>query len=130
AEGLLRFLPAWAQDLLFERIDALSPAGSWLAANAPGNEALDPDEMARQREQMHRLRAVAARLYDIEMPDLEQLWYAEQRSDVADWLRAHGWDATAVTAGELTARYGRALPPDGDQAMRSNLFISARRGAG
>jgi methyltransferase (TIGR00027 family) len=129
AEGLLRFLPAWAQDLLFERIDALSPAGSWLAANAPSDEALDPDEMDRQRKQMQRLRAVAARMYNIEMPDFEQLWYPEQRSDVAQWLRTHGWDATEVTAAELTARYGRAIPLDGDRALRSNLFISAQRRA-
>ena len=35
AEGLLRYLPAAAQDLLFERIDSLSAAGSWLATNGP-----------------------------------------------------------------------------------------------
>lgn len=35
AEGLVRYLPARAQDLLFERIDTLSPAGSWLATNVP-----------------------------------------------------------------------------------------------
>lgn len=36
AEGLVRYLPARAQDLLFERIDALSRPGSWLASNVPG----------------------------------------------------------------------------------------------
>lgn len=35
AEGLVRYLPARAQDLLFERIDALSRPGSWLASNVP-----------------------------------------------------------------------------------------------
>ncbi len=35
AEGLLRYLPAAAQDLLFERIDSLSAAGSRLATNGP-----------------------------------------------------------------------------------------------
>jgi methyltransferase (TIGR00027 family) len=50
AEGLLRYLPARAQDLLFERVQALSPSGSWLAVNAPAKEAADPDKLARQRE--------------------------------------------------------------------------------
>jgi methyltransferase (TIGR00027 family) len=127
AEGLLRFLPAWAQDLLFERIDAFSPAGSRLATNAPSNEALDPDQMARQREEMQRLRAVAAEVYKIEMPNFEELWYAEERTDIAAWLRRAGWDATVLTAGELMTRYGRSLPPEGDQTVRSNLFISAQR---
>ncbi|MDT5222611.1 MAG: hypothetical protein QOG19_18, partial [Mycobacterium sp.] len=35
AEGLVRYLPAQAQDLLFERIHALSAPGSWLASNVP-----------------------------------------------------------------------------------------------
>ena len=42
AEGLLRYLPAAAQDLLFERIDSLSPAGTWLATNLPAKRAVDP----------------------------------------------------------------------------------------
>ena len=69
AEGLLRYLPAQAQDLLFERIHALSPAGSWLATNAPAKSALDPNLQARQREQSQRLRAAAARVLDTEVPD-------------------------------------------------------------
>ena len=39
AEGLLRYLPARAQDLLFERIHELSPTGSWLATNAPSENS-------------------------------------------------------------------------------------------
>ncbi len=48
AEGLVRYLPARAQDLLFERIDTLSPAGSWLATNVPQEGFLDPDLVRRQ----------------------------------------------------------------------------------
>ncbi len=36
AEGLLPFLPAAAQDLLFERIQALTAVGSQIAVEAPG----------------------------------------------------------------------------------------------
>jgi methyltransferase (TIGR00027 family) len=127
AEGLLRFLPAWAQDLLFERIHALSTPGSRLAVNAPGKDFLDPDQLAQQRERMQRIRAAAARLVNTEIPDVVDLWYAEERADVADWLRGHGWDPSQVTAAELTARYGRSIPAGVDDAMSTNLFISAQR---
>ena len=42
AEGLLRYLPSEAQDLLFERIQTLSCVGSRVVVNALTNEALDP----------------------------------------------------------------------------------------
>jgi methyltransferase (TIGR00027 family) len=125
AEGLLRYLPARAQDLLFERIQALSPSGSWLAANAPTKSALDPDRLARQREQSQRLRAAASRVLDTEVPNVEDLWYPEERTDATDWLREHGWDASAITMGEMLARYGRNVP--GDDVLPPTVFVSAQR---
>jgi methyltransferase (TIGR00027 family) len=125
AEGLLRYLPARAQDLLFERVQALSPSGSWLAVNAPAKEAADPDKLARQREQSQRLRAVASRVLDIAVPDVDDLWYPEERTDVTDWLREHGWDASAITMGEMLARYGRSVP--GDDVLPPTVFVSAQR---
>lgn len=125
AEGLLRYLPARAQDLLFERIDALSPAGSWLAANAPSREAIDPDRLRRQRDQMQRLRVAAAQLVHSEMPDVDALWYQEERTDVADWLHNHGWAVSAASMAEMLARYGRATS-DHD-ATPPTLFVSAQR---
>jgi methyltransferase (TIGR00027 family) len=125
AEGLLRFLPARAQDLLFERIDALSARRSRLATNAPGKDFLDPDRLARERQEMRRMREVAAREFDTEIPDVEDLWYAEERTDVGDWLSGHGWDATVTTAAELLARYGRSSTEDDASSIRSNQFISA-----
>jgi methyltransferase (TIGR00027 family) len=125
AEGLLRYLPARAQDLLFERIHALSPCGSWLAVNAPAKSAADPDKLARQREQSQRFRAAASRVLDTEVPDVEDLWYPEQRTEVTDWLREHGWDASAITMGEMLARYGRNVP--GDDVLPPTVFVSAQR---
>jgi methyltransferase (TIGR00027 family) len=124
AEGLLRFLPARACDLLFERIDAVSPAGSRLAVNAPTADFLDPARLARERDQMQRARAVAARLFDAEIPELGDLVYAEERTDVAEWLSDHGWWVSASGAAELLARYGRAISAD---AMPPNVFVSALR---
>ncbi|MGA8546199.1 MAG: class I SAM-dependent methyltransferase [Mycobacterium sp.] len=125
AEGLLRYLPAQAQDLLFERILALSPSGSWLATNAPAESALDPERLARQREQSHRLRAAAARMLATEMPADEDLWYPEERTDVTEWLRDHGWDASAITMGEMLDRYGRDVPAD--EILPPTVFVSAQR---
>jgi methyltransferase (TIGR00027 family) len=125
AEGLLRYLPAQAQDLLFDRIDELSPAGSWLATNTPSREAIDPDRLARQREQMQRIRAVAARLTDSQMPDVEGLWYPEERTDVPEWLRAHGWAVSSASMAEMLARYDRTVP-DEDVAPPT-VFVSAER---
>lgn len=125
AEGLLRYLPARAQDLLFERIHALSAAGSRLATNAPADSALDPERLARQREQSLRLRAEAARVLDAEVPADEDLWYPEERTDVTEWLRAHGWDATAITMSEMLTRYGRDIPAD--DVVPPTVFVSAQR---
>lgn len=125
AEGLLRYLPARAQDLLFERVQALSPSGSWLAVNAPAKEAADPDKLARQREQSQRFRVAASRALNIEVPDVDDLWYPEERTDVTDWLREHGWDASAITMGEMLARYGRNVP--GDDVLPPTVFVSAQR---
>jgi len=125
AEGLLRFLPAPAQDLLFERIDALSASRSRLAANAPGKDFLNPERLARERQEMQHMREVAAREFDTEIPDVQDLWYAEERTDVGNWLSGHGWDATVTTAAELLTHYGRSSTEDDANSIRSNLFISA-----
>jgi methyltransferase (TIGR00027 family) len=128
AEGLLRYLPASAQDLLIERVHELSPVGAWFAANAPGTGFLNHDHVARQREQMKRPRSAAATVLKTEIPDLEDLWYAEERTDVAHWLRRHGWDASVATLGEMLDRYGRSIPDE--DVMPPTVFISAQRSAG
>lgn len=127
AEGLVRYLPAQAQDQLFERMHALSAAGSWLATNVPAAGFTDPDRVRRQREEMQRMRAVASRLVDVEITDYEDLWYPEERTPVDGWLAEHGWDVSAATFPELMARYGRNIPQSQGDAMPPTLFVSAQR---
>ena len=127
AEGLVRYLPAWAQDLLFERIDALSPAGSWLAVNAPAKNFLDPNLLDRQRELTERYRAAAAKLVGTEVPDTEGLWYREERTDLPKWLREHGWEVSTTTMADMLARYGRVIPAE--DVMPPTDFIAAQRSA-
>jgi methyltransferase (TIGR00027 family) len=129
AEGLLPFLPSAAQDLLFERIQALTAVGSRLAVEAPGPDFNKPEARERQRSQMQRYRALAAQLgrEEHDFPDFEELWYFEDRTDVGDWLVEHGWDVSVLTAEAMMALYDRQ-PPEGieDGAPRS-LFVSAQR---
>jgi methyltransferase (TIGR00027 family) len=128
AEGLLPFLPAAAQDLLFERVQALSAAGSRIAVEATGPDFTNPDVIARRREQMQRVRDIIAKLGEQrEIPDFQELWYMEDRTDVGDWLRGHGWDVSVVPAEELMARYDRRPPADIEDAAPHSLFVSAQR---
>ncbi|UMB69929.1 class I SAM-dependent methyltransferase [Mycobacterium paraterrae] len=125
AEGLLRYLPAAAQDLLLERIDELSAPGSRLATNGPSKQAVNPELLASQREQSTRFRAAAAEVLGAEVPDVEELWYPEERTDIVDWLGGHGWEASAIGMADLLARHGRQVPPP--DAMPPVVFTAARR---
>ncbi|MEE6136364.1 class I SAM-dependent methyltransferase [Mycobacterium sp. 050128] len=127
AEGLVRYLPAQAQDLLFERIHSLSAPGSWLASNVPSKGFTDPERVQRQREDMRRMRAAIAEVVDAEITDVDDLWYAEERTPVDEWLRDHGWEVAAVTFPELMARYHRSLADGADDAMPPTLYVSAQR---
>jgi methyltransferase (TIGR00027 family) len=127
AEGLLPFLPAQAQDLLFERIQALSAPGSRIAVEALAPDFFDPENLDRQRERIQRYRAAANRLHRDDIPTVQDLWYLEERTDVGDWLRGHGWEVEAVTARELMARHNRAPAADLVEETPRSLFVSARR---
>ena len=130
AEGLVRYLPAQAQDLLFERINSLSAPGSWLASNVPDSGFTDPNRVQRQREDMRRLRAAAAKLVDTEVTDFDDLWYPEERTPVDSWLRQHGWDVATASFSELMARYHRSIPHGSEASMPPTLYVSAQRRAG
>lgn len=127
AEGLLMFLPAWGQDLLFERIHALSAPGSRIAAEALSSEKFEPGYLQRQREHLRCFRQASATLGDAKFPDLEELWYLEERSDLADWLASRGWDVAVQTADELMAAHQRSVPENVHDGVPRNLFISAQR---
>jgi methyltransferase (TIGR00027 family) len=130
AEGLVRYLSSEAQDLLFERIHSLSVAGSRLASNVPGAGFTDPQVVQREREDMQRMRAAAAKVVNAEITDYDDLWYPEERTPVDGWLREHGWDVSAATFAELMARYSRSIPEDAQDSMPSTRYVSAQRRAG
>ena len=59
-EGLLMYLPAAAQDLLFERIQDLAAPGSRIAVEGLGPEFAVPELRDQRRERMDRIRELMA----------------------------------------------------------------------
>lgn len=125
AEGLLPYLSAEAQDGLFERIDALSAAGSRLAVEAFGHDFYSPEVMERRRTRMAQARQAAAEAGLDEIPDTSALWYLEARTDVADWLTGHGWQVETVDAPDLMAHYRR--PPADEEVVPDTTFVDATK---
>ncbi|RUP03819.1 MAG: SAM-dependent methyltransferase [Mycobacterium sp.] len=129
-EGLLPYLPAAAHELLFERIQGLAAPGSRIAVEAPGPDWLDENVRAQRRERIDRMRAVMAKLDPgREMPRTDELWYFEEREDVGEWLRRHGWDATVTQSPQLMADYGRGVPEGVEDTSPRTQFVSAVRSA-
>jgi methyltransferase (TIGR00027 family) len=125
AEGLLPYLPARAQDLLFDRVHALSGPGSRLAVEALPVDF--PHSERSRREQMRRLREVAEKMGRADLPNFEELWYFEERTDLAEWLVSHQWDLSVVASDELLTGYQRTVADDVADALPGSRFITARR---
>lgn len=124
------YLPAAAQELLFDRVHGLTVAGSRVAVEALGPSFLDPEYRAKRRERMERVRSLMAKVDpDREVPRTDELWYFEEREDVGDWFNRHGWDVTVTPSDELMAGYGRSVPQEIQDAVPGNLFVAAQRAA-
>jgi len=121
AEGLLPYLPADGQDLLFERITHLSAQGSRVAVEAFGAGFFDPEYLASRRERVRQLREQAGVPDDA--PDVADLWFIEERTEVTDWFSSHGWEVSAIDAADLMTRFNRAT--DDDTTPRTT-FVEAR----
>jgi methyltransferase (TIGR00027 family) len=124
AEGLLPYLPAAGQDLLFERIADLSAQGSRVAIEAFGAGFFDPEYLAGRRERMRKMREEAG--VPDEAPDVADLWFIEDRTEVTDWFSAHGWEVSAIDAADLMTRFSRTT--DDDTTPRT-VFVEARLNA-
>lgn len=125
AEGLLPYLPADAQDRLFEMVTAHSEAGSMIAVEAFSmdlSEQADSDRIAR-RERTARIRARSG--IDI---DVDTLTYADaDRADAADWLADHGWRVDVVPSEVEMTRLGRPVPDYEAEEISSSALLRAER---
>lgn len=124
AEGLLPYLPAKAQNLLFERLTALSAPGSHVAV-----ECFSFKTSHNERRRAAR-RARWARMQRLGLDiNVETLTYSDdERADAAGWLTEHGWQADTVGNHDEMARLGRPVAQDlVDEAVISTL-LRARLG--
>jgi methyltransferase (TIGR00027 family) len=105
AEGLLPFLPSAAQDLLFDGLTELSAPGSRVATESLGS-APDGDAATAAATIAAFTRQWREHGFDIDVSDL---WYHDERNDVATYLAARGWASTGTTMRDMLAGHG--LPP-------------------
>ena len=104
------YLPAAAQELLFERIQGLTVTGSRVAVEALGPTSSTP-RPARSGGRDDRVRELMAKVDpQREIPTMDELWYFEEREAVGDWFGRHGWDVEVTPSDELMAGYGRRAP--------------------
>jgi methyltransferase (TIGR00027 family) len=130
AEGLLMYLPATAQDLLFERVQGLTASGSRVGIEALSPNFGDPEAAAQRRERMDRVVALMAKADpQREIPRTDELWYFEEREDVGDWWARHGWQVTVTSSDALMTGYGRTPPRQIEDGVPPYLFVSAQRAA-
>ena len=119
AEGLLPYLPAAGQDLLFERIVKLSATGSRIAVEAMGPSSFDPEYLERRRQYLRRVQGDAA-------PDMSNLWFLEERTDLTRWLAERAWTFTAIEAAKLMERYDRSPEGELENLAPRGVFIEGR----
>lgn len=125
AEGLLMYLPADAQDRLFELVTELSAPGSRVSVETVGVQAEERREQMRER--FERIRA---RFGIEESVDVAELMYNDpDRADVAEWLDAHGWRSSGVTSQQEMRRLNRwVLPAEFSNDEGFSSFVVARKG--
>ncbi|RDI49604.1 class I SAM-dependent methyltransferase [Nocardia mexicana] len=125
AEGLLRYLPAEAQDRLFESIVALSAPGSRIALNI-GRARQDSAELRALRDE----RAAALREAGIAV-DVENLWYSwDGRADPREWFDRPGWTVFGAEPADILTGRGREVPEVVRAEMNRYILMTAIRREG
>jgi len=128
AEGLLPYLPADAQNRLFDRLTFLSAPGSRVAVEAftvgsgAYGDSYSEQRRAAWREHSRRLRQRLG--LDI---DVETLTYHDDdRADAGQSLSEHGWQVHNVESSDEMARLGRPVPADLAEESLVSMFLTAR----
>ena len=123
AEGLLMYLPADAQDRLFEQITELSGAGSRIAVEAMGTHSED-----RREEMRERFARITEQMGVEQSLDIQDLIYNDpDRADVAVWLRDHGWRSAVLNSQDEMRRLGRFVDVAAPDEEAFSTFVTAER---
>ncbi|WP_375486618.1 SAM-dependent methyltransferase [uncultured Mycobacterium sp.] len=120
AEGLIPYVSAADQDLMFERVAGLAAPGSRVAVDTFSASFFDSEYLERRSEKMRRLRESS------DMQPAQDLWFIEERTELTEWLTQRGWQVTAIEALDLMERYGRSPDGDPDDAAPRSVFIEGR----
>jgi methyltransferase (TIGR00027 family) len=121
AEGLLIYLPAAAEEQLFNGIEGLASAGSHVAVE--DGAPLDQDEFEAKLEEE---RAAIATGED-ERPFF-QLVYNERCAPATEWFGDRGWAAVGTPLTDYLRQVGRPVPgPDTEAGpmLARNTLVSA-----
>lgn len=124
AEGLLMYLPADAQDRLFDHITELSAPGSRVSAEAVRHE--DEERRARMRQRWDK---IADDMGIERTVDIAELTYNDpHRADLVEWLNEHGWTASGTLSVDEMRRLGRYVEaPEPEDARMPSTFVIGRR---
>ncbi|MEV4128913.1 class I SAM-dependent methyltransferase [Nocardia sp. NPDC049707] len=115
-EGLLRYLPADAQDRLFDNIVASSAPGSSVAIYRSTSSALDSKEL-------QEMRSAGV--------DVGELWYSDEgRSDPIDWFTEHGWTVSRADPAAVLRSRGREVSDAAAARLKTDYLFTARRPGG
>ena len=125
AEGLLMYLPADAQDRLFEQITELSAPGSRVSAEAVRHH--DEERRAQMRERWEKMADQVGMKQTVNIGDLT--YNDPDRAELVDWLNAHGWSATGQPAADEMSRLNRWVEvPEEQYRDGFSTFVVAERG--
>ena len=103
AEGLLPYLPAVAQELLFERIVELSAPGSRAAIEGPTG-VLGVSQFAKVEQKYRSEKDTFGKI------DITELFYDEEKTPPVEWFSTRGWNTLGVDMFDLAERYGVQYP--------------------
>ena len=129
AEGLLPYLSAAGQDLLFERVVQLSAPGSRIAVEALSPSFFEPGYLERRRQYLPRVHQSTEPSQDTSALDPVDLWFIEERTDLEQWLTERGWQVSAIEALNLMHRYDRSpenLEGSVEDLAQRSVFIEGR----
>ncbi|MBO0681239.1 class I SAM-dependent methyltransferase [Mycolicibacterium sp. S2-37] len=117
AEGLLIYLPATAQESLFDAIDALAAVGSWLGVEEA--TPMPAEAFAAKRDEE---RAAGAE------QSFFTLVYNEQHAPADVWFGARGWSADVTPLADHLERLGRPVAladPQSEAMIRAESLVTA-----
>ena len=121
AEGLLPYLPADAQDRLFDTVTTNSAPGSRIAVEA---FRLDGGLSAQRRAARRARHARVRERMGTGGVDIETLVYTEPARRAADRsLAEHGWQVETIDSHQEMARLGRPVPADlAEESVSADLI--------